>query len=93
MRQWQAEQRQAALGAVKYYSFFAQSCAHVLHDVGLGMPLPLLTIALPVGISFFTFQAISYTVDVKRRLIEPASLLDVAIRSSTSGARLPLRER
>ncbi len=43
------------------------------------VPLPLLTIALPVGISFFTFQAISYTVDVKRRLIEPAALIDVAI--------------
>ena len=69
----------AALGAFKYYSFFAQSCARVLHDVGLGMPLPLMTIALPVGISFFTFQAISYTVDVKRRLIEPAALIDVAI--------------
>ena len=36
------------------------------------MPLPLLTIALPVGVSFFTFQAISYVVDVKRRLVEPA---------------------
>ena len=43
------------------------------------MPLPLLTIALPVGISFFTFQAISYTVDVKRRLIEPARLIDTAV--------------
>ncbi len=69
----------AALGVFKYYSFFAQSCARILHDVGLGVPLPLLTIALPVGISFFTFQAISYTVDVKRRLIEPAALIDVAI--------------
>jgi D-alanyl-lipoteichoic acid acyltransferase DltB (MBOAT superfamily) len=39
----------------------------------------LITIALPVGISFFTFQAISYTVDVKRRLIEPATLMDTAI--------------
>jgi D-alanyl-lipoteichoic acid acyltransferase DltB (MBOAT superfamily) len=45
----------------------------------LGLPLPLLTVVLPVGVSFFTFQAISYTVDVKRRLIEPASLLDAAI--------------
>ena len=32
------------------------------------MPLPLLTIALPIGISFFTFQAITYVVDVKRGL-------------------------
>jgi D-alanyl-lipoteichoic acid acyltransferase DltB (MBOAT superfamily) len=68
-----------ALGVLKYYSFFAQDIARVLHDAGLGVPFPLLTIALPVGISFFTFQAISYTVDVRRRLIEPASLLDLAI--------------
>jgi alginate O-acetyltransferase complex protein AlgI len=68
-----------ALGIFKYYSFFAQDVARVLHDISLGSPAPLLTVALPVGISFFTFQAISYTVDVKRGLIEPASLLDVAI--------------
>ena len=45
-----------------------------LHAVGLGTPLPLLTIALPVGISFFTFQAISYVVDVYRRTVVPSSL-------------------
>jgi alginate O-acetyltransferase complex protein AlgI len=68
-----------ALGVFKYYSFFAQAVARALGSVSLGVPFPLLTIALPVGISFFTFQAISYTVDVKRGLIEPASLLDVAV--------------
>lgn len=68
-----------ALGVFKYYSFFAQAVARVLHTIGLGMPLPLLTIVLPVGISFFTFQAISYTVDVKRGLIAPARLIDTAI--------------
>ena len=68
-----------ALGVFKYYSFFAQSIDRVLHSIGLGVPLPLLTIALPVGISFFTFQAISYTVDVYRRLVEPAKLIDVAV--------------
>ncbi|HUO72989.1 MAG TPA: MBOAT family protein [Solirubrobacteraceae bacterium] len=68
-----------ALGIFKYYSFFVQALARALHSVSLGLPLPLLTIALPVGISFFTFQAISYTVDVKRRLIEPATLLDTSI--------------
>ena len=67
------------LGVFKYYSFFVQDVDHVLDAVRLGLPLPLLTVALPVGVSFFTFQAISYTVDVKRRLIEPASLLDAAI--------------
>ena len=43
------------------------------------MPLPLLTIALPIGVSFYTFQAITYVVDVKRREAEPASLIDAAI--------------
>jgi D-alanyl-lipoteichoic acid acyltransferase DltB (MBOAT superfamily) len=68
-----------ALGVFKYYSFFAQDTARVLSSLSLETPVPLLTIALPVGISFFTFQAISYTVDVKRGLIEPASLIDVAV--------------
>jgi alginate O-acetyltransferase complex protein AlgI len=67
------------LAVFKYYGFFTQSIADTLNGVGLGMPLPLLTIALPVGVSFFTFQAISYVVDVKRRLVEPASTIDVAL--------------
>jgi alginate O-acetyltransferase complex protein AlgI len=67
------------LAVFKYYGFFAQNVGNLLDSFGLGMPLPLLSIALPVGVSFFTFQAISYTVDVKRRLVEPASLIDAAI--------------
>jgi alginate O-acetyltransferase complex protein AlgI len=67
------------LGVFKYYSFFVQDVDDVLEAMRLGLPLPLLTVVLPVGVSFFTFQAISYTVDVKRRLIEPASLLDAAV--------------
>jgi D-alanyl-lipoteichoic acid acyltransferase DltB (MBOAT superfamily) len=67
-----------ALGVFKYYSFFAQQLSTTLHHVGLGLPLPLLTIALPVGVSFFTFQAISYVVDVKRGVVEPASAIDAA---------------
>ncbi|MGE0067401.1 MAG: MBOAT family protein, partial [Solirubrobacterales bacterium] len=65
------------LGVFKYYGFFTQNMGDLLDSFGLGMPLPLLSIALPVGVSFFVFQAISYTVDVKRREFEPASLLDV----------------
>jgi D-alanyl-lipoteichoic acid acyltransferase DltB (MBOAT superfamily) len=68
-----------ALGVFKYYSFFAQAMARGLDSISLGVPFPLLTIALPVGISFFTFQAISYTVDVSRGLIKPASLADVSV--------------
>jgi len=68
-----------ALGVFKYYSFFVQQFASLFGHIGLGAPLPLITIALPVGISFYTFQAISYVVDVKRRLVEPASLLDATV--------------
>ncbi len=68
-----------ALGVFKYYSFFAQQWADALGKVGIGSTLPLLTIALPIGISFFTFQAISYVVDVKRRQVEPAGALDFAV--------------
>ncbi len=67
------------LGVFKYYTFFVSSLARSLYAVGLPVSLPLLTVALPVGISFFTFQAISYTVDVKRGLIEPARLIDTAV--------------
>jgi D-alanyl-lipoteichoic acid acyltransferase DltB (MBOAT superfamily) len=65
------------LGVFKYYAFFVENWDRALGPFSL--PLPLLTIALPIGVSFFTFQAISYVVDVKRRLVEPASTIDVAI--------------
>src|SRR3954454_376793 len=68
-----------ALGIFKYYGFFAQDIDRVLSSVGLGLGLPLITIALPVGLSFFTFQAISYIVDVRRGLCERASTIDVAL--------------
>jgi alginate O-acetyltransferase complex protein AlgI len=69
----------AVLGVFKYYGFFTQDFDHLLDSIGLGLPLPLLTIALPVGLSFWIFQAISYVVDVKRRVIKPASTIDVAL--------------
>ena len=67
------------LAAFKYYGFFAQNVDDLLNTWGLSPTAPLLSIALPVGVSFFTFQAISYVVDVKRRQFEPASLLDAGI--------------
>src|SRR3978361_1928389 len=66
------------LAVFKYYAFFVQDVGGVLDAVHLGLPIPLLTIALPVGVSFFTFQAISYTVDLHRRAIPPAPTLDAA---------------
>lgn len=67
------------LGVFKYYGFFSQQLSNLLGNVGLGMPLTLVQIALPVGVSFFTFQAISYVVDVKRGLVRPGGWLDVAV--------------
>ena len=56
----------AALGFFKYYNFFADSLGKLLSLGGLGAPLPLLEILLPVGISFYTFQITAYVVDVSR---------------------------
>jgi len=67
------------LGIFKYYGFFAQDIDRVLESFGLGLGLPLAQIALPVGLSFFTFQAISYIVDVRRGLCERGSTMDVAL--------------
>jgi len=69
----------AVLGVFKYYGFFADEIGGFLDGIGLGISPPLLTLALPIGLSFIVFQAISYTVDVKRGLLEPGSTLDVAI--------------
>ncbi|MBA2729913.1 MAG: MBOAT family protein [Euzebyaceae bacterium] len=69
----------AVLAWFKYYGFFATSLANLLDPLGLAPPLPLLQIVLPVGISFFTFQAISYVVDVYRRELAPARPIDVAV--------------
>jgi len=69
----------ATLGVFKYYGFFATEVNGVLDSAGLGLPVPLAAIALPIGISFIVFQAITYTVDVKRRVIEPASTIDAAL--------------
>jgi alginate O-acetyltransferase complex protein AlgI len=54
------------LAAFKYFGFFAGSLAAVLETVGLRPDLPTLQIVLPVGISFYTFQSMSYTIDVYR---------------------------
>lgn len=55
------------LGVYKYYDFFAQSLSAWL---GIQDPI-LLHWILPVGISFYTFQALSYSIDVYRRQLEP----------------------
>ena len=55
----------------KYYNFFVESLAEAFSSVGIELNINSLNIVLPVGISFYTFQALSYTIDVYRKKIEP----------------------
>ena len=67
------------LAVFKYLSFFVSETDNALDSIGLGSSIPLVQIVLPIGISFFTFQAISYVVDVYRGDTPAASIVDVAI--------------
>ncbi|MDE6692032.1 MAG: MBOAT family protein, partial [Muribaculaceae bacterium] len=59
------------LGLFKYYDFFAENMVRLLGSFGLTADNVTLDLILPVGISFYTFQALSYTIDVYRQKIEP----------------------
>jgi alginate O-acetyltransferase complex protein AlgI len=68
------------LGFFKYFDFFAENVAAALGALGVSVSEPTLRILLPVGISFYTFQAMSYTIDVYRgELRARRSLLDLAV--------------
>ena len=67
------------LGLFKYYGFFASSVANLATSLGFSNPLPLLRLVLPIGISFITFQALSYVIDVYRGSLPPAPWLDFAV--------------
>ncbi len=60
-----------ALGFFKYYNFFAENLGQLLLTLGLNPRSMHLDIVLPVGISFYTFQTMSYSIDVFRRRLEP----------------------
>ena len=54
------------LGFFKYFNFFVDSFHDLFALAGVDLPLPTLRVILPIGISFYTFQALSYTIDVYR---------------------------
>ena len=58
------------LGFFKYAGFFLDSAFHILENLGIPSTRPVLAIILPAGISFYTFQALSYTLDVYRGEIQ-----------------------
>ncbi len=68
------------LGVFKYFNFFADSFADMIGVFGLTADFATLNIVLPVGISFYTFQTLSYSIDVYRRRMDPCrDLLDFAL--------------
>lgn len=61
----------AILGFFKYYNFFADNLNGIFARFGLGCTAPAVDVLLPVGISFYTFQALGYIIDVYRGTITP----------------------
>ena len=59
------------LGFFKYFNFFADSFRQAVQSMGFEPSHSTLHIILPIGISFYTFQSMSYTIDIYRREIEP----------------------
>lgn len=59
------------LGVFKYYNFFLDSLVNVFYILGNPINARSLNIILPVGISFYTFQTLSYSIDVYKRRLEP----------------------
>lgn len=84
LQQWQAHRKRrqmvlwstiivclGILAIFKYFDFFALEFSRVLRVLGMEADSVSLDLVLPVGISFYTFQAMSYVIDVYRRAIEP----------------------
>jgi D-alanyl-lipoteichoic acid acyltransferase DltB (MBOAT superfamily) len=65
----------AILGYFKYRGFFLDSLDGIAAAVGAGRPFPALSVILPIGISFYTFNAMSYAIDVYRGVVQPARSL------------------
>ncbi len=61
------------LGFFKYYNFFVGSFIDLFAGMGVNLNVRTLNIILPVGISFYTFQTMSYTLDVYRKKMQPSN--------------------
>jgi alginate O-acetyltransferase complex protein AlgI len=65
----------ALLGYFKYVGFFLQSVDGIGSWVGHPAMVPVIHVILPIGISFYTFNSMSYTIDVYRRRVDPETNL------------------
>lgn len=70
------------LGFFKYYGFFLEQIDVVLRAAGWQRDMAIMSVILPIGVSFFTFQGMSYLIDIYKRRTEPASLLDLMLLMS-----------
>ena len=61
------------LGFFKYYNFFIDNFIYAFSTVGIELNYQSIKIILPVGISFYTFQTLSYTVDVYKKKLDPTN--------------------
>jgi alginate O-acetyltransferase complex protein AlgI len=59
------------LAVFKYYNFFSDGLQTLLSSLGFNVHITTLEVAIPVGISFYTFQSMSYAIDIYRREIRP----------------------
>jgi alginate O-acetyltransferase complex protein AlgI len=68
------------LGAFKYYNFFAASAMNLAASLGFDVAIPFFEVGLPIAISFLTFHALSYIIDVYHRKLAPTrSLVDILL--------------
>ena len=61
------------LGFFKYFNFFINGFSDLVNSLGFHSNIQTLNIILPVGISFYTFQSLSYTIDIYREKIKPTN--------------------
>ena len=64
------------LGLFKYFNFFTSGLILLLSVLGVPAVLPQVSLLLPIGISFYTFQSLSYVIDVYRKKISAVSFPD-----------------
>jgi len=70
----------SVLGVFKYYNFFAASVINLAQPLGWHPDIPFIELGLPIAISFLTFHALSYIIDVYHRKLEPTrSLVDILL--------------
>lgn len=67
------------LGIFKYANFFIDSTTRAWQLFGLTAPTAALNLILPIGISFYTFQALTYTTEIYRQKLAPAGFVDLAL--------------